>query len=89
MKLALFILQAAVATMAAPAGEENNNASMRRGLSPARNLPKGWSYLGCIVDSVSSRTLPYASYASGTKMTGQACVDFCSAKGYPVAGTGK
>ena len=57
-------------------------------IAPSTNLPPSWSYLGCYADNVSNRTLKYASYSDKTDQTGQSCVDFCGANGYPYAGTG-
>jgi hypothetical protein len=58
-------------------------------LSPAINLPTSWSYLGCYTDSVANRTLRNASYTDNASQTGQNCISFCGAKGYPYAGTGE
>lgn len=60
----------------------------RTALTPATSLPTSWSYQACYVDSVQSRALKYASYTDSTNMTAGNCIKFCSAKGYPLAGTG-
>ena len=57
-------------------------------LSPASNLPTGWSYLSCYTDSVSNRVLNGATYADYYNMTGLSCIDYCGSKGYDFAGTG-
>ena len=47
---------------------------------------KGWEYVGCGSDvAFTARTLPDAS-TSGTDMTVEKCVDFCSGKGFSYAG---
>lgn len=60
-------------------------AIIPRILPPASDLPSGWSYSGCYVDSVSTRALNLASYADGAQ-TVETCIAFCSPKGYSVAG---
>ena len=47
---------------------------------------KRWSYTGCGTDSMASRKFTGASTNSKT-MTVETCVDFCSGKGFSVAGT--
>lgn len=47
---------------------------------------KKWSYIGCGTDSMASRKFTGASTNSKT-MTVETCVDFCSGKGFSVAGT--
>ncbi len=47
---------------------------------------KKWSYVGCGTDSISARKFTGASTSSNT-MTIETCVDFCSGKGFSVAGT--
>jgi Domain of unknown function (DUF1996)/WSC domain len=47
---------------------------------------KQWSYTGCGTDSIYSRKFTGAS-TSGDTMTVEKCVDFCSGKGFSVAGT--
>lgn len=56
-------------------------------LPPASNLPPGWSYTGCYVDSPAMRVLPEARTQDDDAMTGELCIDFCAKMGYPVAGT--
>ena len=46
---------------------------------------KGWSYLGCGVDDYYNRLLTGASQDVPT-MTVETCVDFCSGKGFSIAG---
>lgn len=46
---------------------------------------KQWSYAGCGYDSIYSRKFTGASTSSNT-MTIETCVDFCSGKGFSVAG---
>lgn len=45
----------------------------------------GWGYLGCAVDSLSSRVLPFKRKAT-KDMTIEKCVEHCSSFGYKVAG---
>jgi Domain of unknown function (DUF1996)/WSC domain len=47
---------------------------------------KQWSYSGCGSDSIKARKFTGASTSSQT-MTVETCVDFCSGKGFSVAGT--
>ncbi|KAF7507574.1 hypothetical protein GJ744_010365 [Endocarpon pusillum] len=47
---------------------------------------KKWSYVGCGTDSIYARKFTGASTSSKT-MTVETCVDFCSGKGFSVAGT--
>jgi Domain of unknown function (DUF1996)/WSC domain len=47
---------------------------------------KQWSYVGCGTDSIYARKFTGAN-TSGDKMTIETCVDFCSGKGFSVAGT--
>ncbi|ETN47085.1 uncharacterized protein HMPREF1541_01275 [Cyphellophora europaea CBS 101466] len=49
-------------------------------------LPAGWSYSGCFVDSVSSRSLDSAFLQDDDQMTGVECMQFCASNGYPYAG---
>ena len=60
---------------------------LRRDGTPDSNIPAGYQYSGCYVDSFSARSLNSASYADNSGMTGDACIAFCGAKGYSVAGT--
>ena len=46
---------------------------------------KGWSYQGCASDTGSSRSLSGSSN-SDDNMTVEACIDYCSGKGYSLAG---
>ncbi|KAM7191558.1 putative fungistatic metabolite [Naviculisporaceae sp. PSN 640] len=50
------------------------------------NLPGAWTYQGCYTD-VAGRTIGAAGYADGAAMTNQACIAFCSSKGFQYAGT--
>lgn len=59
----------------------------KRDPSPASNLPTGWAYSGCFVDSVSARSLGSAEYYDNSGMTAKSCIAFCSSKGFAVAGT--
>jgi hypothetical protein len=47
---------------------------------------KQWSYVGCGTDSIYARKFTGAR-TSGDTMTVETCVDFCSGKGFSVAGT--
>ncbi|KAK3329358.1 glyoxal oxidase-like protein [Apodospora peruviana] len=55
-------------------------------LNVPTNLPGAWTYQGCYTD-VAGRTIGAAGYASATAMTNQACIAFCSNKGFQYAGT--
>ncbi|KAK3383119.1 glyoxal oxidase-like protein [Lasiosphaeria ovina] len=55
-------------------------------LNVPTTLPGAWAYQGCYTD-VPGRTIGAASYTSGTLMTNQACISFCSNLGYQYAGT--
>ena len=59
----------------------------RRDPAPATNLPAGWQYSGCTIDSTSYRTLNAAVTYDNSGLTAQSCIAFCASKGYPVAGT--
>lgn len=47
--------------------------------------PMGYEYIGCGLDSVSTRTLTGSTESSGT-MTVKSCVSFCKSGGYKYAG---
>jgi hypothetical protein len=47
----------------------------------------GWSYKGCLLDTVSPRTLPNWSNFNGPNMSNAACVEFCDSRGFVAAGT--
>ncbi|KAK4034106.1 glyoxal oxidase N-terminus-domain-containing protein [Parachaetomium inaequale] len=49
-------------------------------------LPGSWEYEGCYTD-VPGRTINGASYADGANMTIEACLTYCSSKGFAYAGT--
>lgn len=54
-------------------------------------LPAGWSYAGCYTDAVNPRSLGttgvlFAGIGAG-KVTSSACVAYCAAAGYSIAGT--
>ncbi len=55
--------------------------------STATDLPTGWSYKGCFVDTVSPRSLPTWSNINGATLTNAKCMQFCEAKGFALAGT--
>ncbi|KAF2011658.1 WSC-domain-containing protein, partial [Aaosphaeria arxii CBS 175.79] len=55
-------------------------------VAPALILPTNWTYIGCYSDSAYARTLPGASFASNA-MSGEYCINHCSSRGYPYAGT--
>jgi len=57
-------------------------------LTPASKLPSTWSYVGCRSDNVSARVLDGETMADDKNMTGENCIDYCSANGYTYAGTG-
>ena len=46
---------------------------------------KGWAYQGCASDDQSSRALSGSSQTDNN-MTVEACIDYCSSKGYSLAG---
>ncbi|KAK4158470.1 putative fungistatic metabolite [Chaetomidium leptoderma] len=55
-------------------------------LAVPAELPGAWEYEGCYVD-VPGRTINGASYADGADMTIEACLAFCTSKGFAYAGT--
>lgn len=52
-----------------------------------RAIPDDWIYKGCYLDSTASRSLSGSSYTSTDAMTNDACISFCDAAGYTLAGT--
>ena len=54
--------------------------------SPATDLPSGWSYKGCFVDTVFPRSLPQWGQ-NGPSTTNAKCTQSCESKGFSVAGT--
>ncbi|KXJ96256.1 WSC domain-domain-containing protein [Microdochium bolleyi] len=52
----------------------------------ASDLPTGWSYTGCYIDSVSARTLSAAYQPPAFYSRIETCISFCTSKGFPVAG---
>ncbi len=48
--------------------------------------PSGWTSVGCVTDSSSSRTLPY-EYGDQSTMTTAICQSGCQSLGYLYAGT--
>ncbi|OZJ01463.1 hypothetical protein BZG36_05584 [Bifiguratus adelaidae] len=56
--------------------------------SPPSSAPSmaGWIYLGCYVDTLQPRSLPYGAPKVATGMTMEACVQECNSASYPVAG---
>jgi hypothetical protein len=67
--IASLILLAPATTFAASLAE--------RDLTPVAGY-NGWTYSGCVSDTVSARTLSGSSYCDDDGMTGQKCIDFCS-----------
>lgn len=59
---------------------------VRRDLTPPITPKNGWSYTGCFVDSVSSRSLSGAVYYDSTDLTAETCVAYCAGAGYSYAG---
>ena len=53
----------------------------------SNNLPQGWSFSSCYTDSVNARTLTGSVYTSGTAMTQESCISYCSGLNYGYAGT--
>lgn len=53
----------------------------------ANDLPSGWTFSSCYTDSVQARTLTGSVYTSGTTMTQESCISYCSGLGYGLAGT--
>ncbi|KAG2185732.1 hypothetical protein INT43_002167 [Umbelopsis isabellina] len=47
----------------------------------------GWTYLGCYVDALTPRTLPYGAPTISTGMTVEGCESECASAGYTYAGT--
>ncbi|KAJ3826706.1 hypothetical protein F5880DRAFT_1628591 [Lentinula raphanica] len=50
------------------------------------NLPGNWTSEGCYTDNVGARTLNGASFANGTGMTIESCLDFCDTNNFVLAG---
>lgn len=81
-----------------PTSGEGSNAKMATGcgapttISQPKNpfvdltATKNFAYLGCGTDDISSRTLTGAS-TNSDDMTNEKCVDFCTSKGFTIAGT--
>ncbi|KAH7034547.1 WSC domain-containing protein [Microdochium trichocladiopsis] len=65
-----------------------NDARSSSGPSPVEtsNLPSGWAYTGCFVDSVSNRVLSGAYQPSQFYSRVETCISFCTSQGLPVAG---
>ncbi|KAI0246523.1 copper radical oxidase [Lactifluus subvellereus] len=51
-----------------------------------RDLPPGWTSLGCYTDDVAARTLTSAEYTNATDMTVEKCVNFCKDQYFIYAG---
>lgn len=51
------------------------------------NLPNGWVYAGCYIDSAGSRSLSGMSTASDSTMTDDYCINYCAANNFIYAGT--
>ena len=71
----------------APATTFAASIFLPRDVSPPSTLPKGWTYSGCFVDSVSARALNSARTFNTTGLTAASCIAFCSSQGYTLAGT--
>ena len=71
----------------APATTLAASVFLPRDFSPPDDLPKGWYYSGCFVDSVSARSLDSAGTFDNTGLTAASCIAFCSDLGYTVVGT--
>lgn len=52
-----------------------------------RAIPSDWIYKGCYIDSTAARSLSGTSYTSQDAMTNDACISYCDAAGYTLAGT--
>ncbi|KAK1749886.1 glyoxal oxidase [Echria macrotheca] len=50
-------------------------------------LPGAWEYQGCYSDNTGSRTLGGGGYVDTVNMTAESCIDYCSTRGLPYAGT--
>ncbi|KAL5378042.1 hypothetical protein PMIN06_006661 [Paraphaeosphaeria minitans] len=74
--LAFFLTTASTASLQFP----------RRAVSHATNLPNGWTYSGCYVDSVADRELKRAFQWANNQSAAQ-CISYCSNLGYDIAGT--
>lgn len=77
----------APATFAATIQHSARQASSS--LQPAQSLEGTWEYVDCYGDNPAKRVLHGASFSDGVAMTGEACVNFCGARGYNWAGTRK
>ncbi|KAF8534900.1 putative glyoxal oxidase precursor [Trichophaea hybrida] len=67
--------------------QNNYHNLYKRAVVVPSPLPTSWSYYGCYTDSVGARSLTGATYGSGTAMTDEACIAFCTQRGYKFAGT--
>lgn len=72
-------------TVSVTAGQAIPTGSSSPSSAPA--AISGYSYAGCYADQEPSRVLSGVEFAGIGKVTNTACVAYCSAKGYSVAGT--
>jgi hypothetical protein len=90
--VALDFIQGGIAISAASSSENATDLSAPAAAAAApaaAAASSGWTLLGCYVDSVSARSLPYAAGVPGgpTAMTNELCQSTCLAAGYSLAGT--
>lgn len=67
----------------------HNISDVASAAPPATNAgPPGWGFLGCYVDAVNARTLPYGAGVVGgsSNMTVAGCTTECKRQGYVFAG---
>lgn len=67
----------------------HNISNVASAQPPATNAgPDGWGFLGCYIDNVNSRTLPYGATTLGgnANMTVANCVQECKRQNYQYAG---
>jgi len=72
-------------TVSVTAGQAIPTGSSTSSSAPA--AISGYSYTGCYADSDSSRAISGVEFAGIGAVSNTACVAYCSAKGYSVAGT--
>lgn len=63
-----------------------SNTTTSKTTSPTPTPSNGWAYLGCYVDALTPRTLPYGAPAIASGMTVEGCEQECAAQSYTFAG---
>ncbi|KAF8196991.1 glyoxal oxidase N-terminus-domain-containing protein [Pholiota molesta] len=64
-------------------------AAVPASLAPSipATLPGTWTFQRCVTDTTASRTLSGDTFADGTGMTIESCINFCTTNGFVFAGT--